>query len=139
MEMDAHKRNHVCTHALTAAEYMLNFRGDVLRDRLVRSMDPSRMEEAARQTGGILTHVDVSGSVGSGDSTYLTLAEMCAFVASLGVDLRDESSCSEVSGSLQLLTTTIPCLSAVGCLIQFRLLFPKISIEFCELVSEMPD
>jgi len=92
----------------------------------------ARIEVSAR----LLTAVELPGRRGRNDSTFAILVELIAAISSLGVDVTSVEQCSNVEGRAQLLSTTVPCISTVGALRQFNMLFPKITLEFTEQVSD---
>eukprot|EP00928_Gymnodinium_smaydae_P098472 TRINITY_DN9162_c4_g1_i1.p1 TRINITY_DN9162_c4_g1~~TRINITY_DN9162_c4_g1_i1.p1 ORF type:complete len:989 (-),score=122.07 TRINITY_DN9162_c4_g1_i1:213-3179(-) len=126
-------------NAVTAARYELAFHGKTAKDHVYADSNGVDEEEMSMKSLQLLTWVDALDNSGGGVSMYRVLAELCTITASLDVDLQDEDACSEVTGSVQMLSSFVPCLASLGCLLQFTIIFPNVSVQFCELISEPSD
>merc|ERR1712032_1215559 len=63
---------------------------------------------------------------------YQILDELCGVLATVSPHGRRE----DIVGVVYLFTTTSPCLSCLGAIRQFQLLFPEVSLEASELCDE---
>ena len=73
-------------------------------------------------------------SRGNQSKYFMVMVEVCSAISDMGVDLESPEACAKVIGSTKLFTIQMPCLSSVGVLWQFKVLFPCIQLEFVEEV-----
>mmetsp|Transcript_15034 Transcript_15034/g.34125 ORF Transcript_15034/g.34125 Transcript_15034/m.34125 type:complete len:784 (+) Transcript_15034:156-2507(+) len=82
-----------------------------------------------------LEAVDLPNRCGRSEITFLVLLQLCHRISELGVERGSPEACAAVEGSVQMLSTLLPTISGVGALLQFRLLFPNVALEFVEQVG----
>jgi len=117
----------------TVAQVAVSALDRPLHDWVIRYSDGAEDREPTR--GHWLLQVDLPGSTGGSDPTYLVLAEICDRLFGLGVDLNSVDACRAVSGTVQLLATVLPDVSTVGVMHQFAMWFPHVTLEFAEQVG----
>eukprot|EP00927_Polykrikos_kofoidii_P086191 TRINITY_DN958_c0_g1_i1.p1 TRINITY_DN958_c0_g1~~TRINITY_DN958_c0_g1_i1.p1 ORF type:complete len:877 (-),score=149.23 TRINITY_DN958_c0_g1_i1:314-2944(-) len=126
----------------TAAELEVTFMEEAKHDWVVRdqrgcenSYDPGGPEDANLY----FYAATLPGRHGRAESTFAVLVESCAIIASMGVDLNSASQCARVSGYIQIIALVVPCISTVGALKQFAVMFPGVALEFGEQVGDNCD
>lgn len=82
---------------------------------------------------------ELPGRRGSSETTCAVLEELCGRICALGVDLRSLEACAMVNGSVQVMSTVVPCISSIGAMWQFAVLFPNATFEFAEQVVGISD
>jgi len=106
-----------------------------LRDWVVRSQDlPAPTEDAAGRTTWLVP-CDLPGRHGRAEVTYAVLEELCSRIFAIGSPAGNE----EVTGTVQMLSTVLPCISCIGAMWQFKVRFPKVSFEFAEQITRTGD
>merc|ERR1719362_607450 len=83
--------------------------------------------------------VDLPGRSGRDEAVYLALSDVSASIFSLGVDPRCLTACAAVQGSVQVLSTAVPDVSSVSVLSQFAARFPRVTLDFAEMVGAISD
>merc|ERR1712039_196969 len=92
---------------------------------------PAHRQEAAR----LLSGVDMPRKQGHSATCFTALLELCAIIIGF-VDAK--AGCRDfpnVGGTVQMFATVVPCISSVGAMRQFSVLFPGVTLEFAEQVS----
>eukprot|EP00929_Paragymnodinium_shiwhaense_P097515 TRINITY_DN59176_c0_g1_i1.p1 TRINITY_DN59176_c0_g1~~TRINITY_DN59176_c0_g1_i1.p1 ORF type:complete len:937 (+),score=188.64 TRINITY_DN59176_c0_g1_i1:129-2939(+) len=125
---------------LVACRYELRLGQESYRNFFVHDQARFMETEADLRRSGPLPWIfktaDLQGTPGSGKRTpcFTALLAVCQTMVSLGAQLEDYKSCATLHGDVQMLSTTVPCLSTVGILRQFQLRFPNVILSFCEQV-----
>jgi len=89
--------------------------------------------------------VQLSGRSGRREPIFLVLCQLAARLCEwLGVEAMPleasaAEACAGVAGTVKLLSTLVPCLSCVGALQQFVVLFPNVTLQFVEQVGAIRD
>jgi hypothetical protein len=65
-------------------------------------------------------------------SLFMTLADVCTKVTSMGVDMTSAQARADVRGSVDILCTLLPDASSLGALRHLDVLFPNVQIRFAE-------
>jgi len=100
------------------------------------TVTPAIADSSSEEAAQWLFVADLPGRRGLQETTCLVLSETCSRIFALGIDSDSMESCSSVEGSIQLLSTVVPCLSTVGVLWQFKARFPSVSLTFVEQILQ---
>jgi len=100
------------------------------------AVTPAITDSSSEDAGNWLLAIDLPGRRGPQETTCMVLSETCSQIFALGIDPASMMSCSTVQGSIELLSTVVPCLSTVGALWQFKARFPSVSLTFVEQVLQ---
>lgn len=100
------------------------------------AVTPAITDSSAEEAKKWLLAIDLPGRRGHQETTCLVLSETCSQIFAQGIDSASMISCSTVQGSIQLLSTVVPCLSTVGALWQFKARFPNVSLTFVEQILQ---
>eukprot|EP00929_Paragymnodinium_shiwhaense_P032343 TRINITY_DN17941_c0_g1_i1.p1 TRINITY_DN17941_c0_g1~~TRINITY_DN17941_c0_g1_i1.p1 ORF type:complete len:930 (-),score=185.06 TRINITY_DN17941_c0_g1_i1:145-2547(-) len=125
---------------LAVCRYELRLGQESYRNFFLHDQARSAETEAELRRNGplpwIFKTVDMHGAPGSGMRTpcFTALLAVLQTMVSMGAQLEDPASCSQLIGDVQMLSTTVPCLSTLGALRQFHVRFPGVALCFCEQV-----
>jgi len=122
---------------LTLALLDITVKDQRLQDWVINQAGATPAALTESEDGGKwLLALDMPGRRGAMETTCLVLSETCSRIFALGIDPNSMTSCATVQGSIQLLSTVVPCLSTIGALWQFTARFPSVSLTFVEQVLQ---
>lgn len=121
---------------LTLAHLDITVMDQRLQDWVINQAGSTPAPTESEGAGNWLLALDMPGRRGHLETTCLVLSETCSRIFALGIDPTSMTSCSTVQGSIQLLSTVVPCLSTIGALWQFTARFPGVSLTFVEQVLQ---
>jgi len=130
--MDAHTGELPCRYAVAEVEVSCD-RGErpVCRRVLRHDGDASDWQGGGGQW---LQPVELPGGPGRSIALFAVLLEVCALLASAGVDFESWESRAAVTGTVDVFSTAVPDISCIGAMRQFTLLFENLALCFAEQV-----
>mmetsp|Transcript_47745 Transcript_47745/g.74405 ORF Transcript_47745/g.74405 Transcript_47745/m.74405 type:complete len:340 (+) Transcript_47745:2-1021(+) len=85
-------------------------------------------------SGQGIVAVDLGGRAGKSEVLFLVLSAIHARLSSFSQDVA-----SAITGHVQLFSSLVPSLSAIGALQQFRVIYKGVTIEFAEKIGTIED
>lgn len=70
------------------------------------------------------------------ECAFVVLSDLCTRIFAMGVDPGSLEARSRVAGSVQMHSNVIPCLSTIGAIHQFNMLFQGVAVYFAEQVTD---
>jgi len=126
----------------TAAEATVTLADRTFHEWFVRYPDDFGQDCLSVDDGGAQTFLvacTLPGRQGRHETTFAVLEDICSKILDLGVQSRSVEDCAAVTGSVEIFSSVIPCLSSVGAMWQFRTRFPNVTLEFAEQVGSISD
>jgi hypothetical protein len=136
---DKRLKDWVVRHIDEAAEdqYCQRAEAQESEERSARVQIDKGLQEDA---GQYLVVVDLPGRVPGRSETFCrVLSSLCMLIFGVGVEPGSAEARATVKGSVQLISTFVPCVACIGALLQFRLLFPNVVLEFAEQAGATSD
>jgi len=115
----------------TAAELDITALDQNVHDFVVRYKGDRKSSECGWLASWLVA-VDLAGHHGIHETVFQSLLDFCGRLVDLGVT---PDTCASVHGSLEMLSSVAPCLSSVGALHQFSVIFPGVMVRFIEMLT----